>query len=400
MTRLLYLLPGLVPPGEDRTRDKFTHLSQIAGGEVLLPVWWRSPSSAPPYLRETFPVHSAGSFRYHMFLAYKFPPFVRRFAFFFFYVRQGLHLNRQKHFDAIIAYGTNTTAIAALVLKWFTGAKVIVEVPGVPENSFRYDAPNPGVMSIVKRFFANRLLVFVGLHVDCMKLLYPKQLKGYRRLRNVNISVFHDFVPVHTIQPSSSDERFILSVGYPFHTKGMDILIRAFKSIADEFPDYRLKLMGHFADRRELDKLISGCSQIDILPPGSYRAALDAISSCSIYTLASRSEAMGRVLLEAMSARKPVVASAVGGVPSYVRDKEDGLLFESENVEDLASKLKMLLTNKSFGLILAEKGHRRVLSHFDETAYVKSFDEMLRRLSDRAAPLKTAEHTAEQQLIG
>lgn len=393
MTRLLYLLPGLVPPGEDPARDKFTYLSQIASGDVLLPVWWKSPDSAPPYLRDTFPIYSVGSFRYHMFLAYTLPLFVRRFAFFLFYVRQGLQLNREKHFDAIIAYGTNTTAIAALVLKWFTGAKLIVEVPGVPENSFRYDTQHPGVMSMLKRFVANRLFVFVGMHVDCMKLLYPEQLKSYRSLRNANVSIFHDFVPVHTIQPSSSDERFILSVGYPFHTKGMDILLSAFKTVANEFPDYKLKLMGHFPDQRELKKLTSGYFQIEIVAPGSYKVALNAISSCSVYVLASRSEAMGRVLLEAMSARKPIVASAVGGVPNYIRDKEDGLLFESENVEDLAAKLKILLTDERLRLGLAEKGHARVLSQFDETAYVKSFDEMLRRLIEPAVHLNAAKNT-------
>ena len=54
---------------------------------------------------------------------------------------------------------------------------------------------------------------------------------------------------------------------------------------------------------------------------------------------------MGRVLLEAMAAQKPIIVSAVGGTPFYVSDQENGLLFRSEDPADLAEKLVRLLTN-------------------------------------------------------
>jgi glycosyltransferase involved in cell wall biosynthesis len=96
--------------------------------------------------------------------------------------------------------------------------------------------------------------------------------------------------------------------------------------------------------------------------------------------LASRTEAMGRVLLEAMAARKPIIASAVGGVPHYVSDNRTGLLFESENVEQLAEKLTLLMEDTEMRERLGTQALASVKAQFDETSYAQSFRQMLMNL--------------------
>jgi glycosyltransferase involved in cell wall biosynthesis len=384
MTRLLYILPGRVPPGADPARDKFTFLSDIAEGEILLPVWWDSPKSAPPFLSETFPVYRLGNFSYHLFLFFRYPKPVRRLATFLFYVRRGMQLHREKKFDAIMIYGTNLPGIVGVILKWVTGAQLIVEIPGVPENAFRYDVPHPGSRAAAKRFLASQLLLLVGAFADCFKLLYPWQLQKYHCLKNKRIAVFHDFVPVHVISPGQSEQPFILLAGYPWYTKGVDVLIRAFKSIAAQFPNYKLKLMGYYPDREFLDNLAGGCPQIEFLAARPYEEALKVIGACSVYVSASRTEGMPRVLLEGMAARKPIIASAVGGVPYYVRDNDNGLLVESENVEELAAKLATLLSNQDLQAQLAKRAYEKVFSEYDERSYVRSFRSMLQSLQDES----------------
>src|SRR5215471_6580426 len=157
MTRLLYILPGLVPPASDPARDKFYHLSDICEGDVLLPVWWRSQNQADPHLKRSFPVYPLGRFSYHFLLFDKFPRVFRKPASFLWYIASGIHLHRQKKVGVIVTYGTNTPALAGTVLKWVTGAKLIVEIPGVPENAFRYDVQAPGKLATAKRFLANLL---------------------------------------------------------------------------------------------------------------------------------------------------------------------------------------------------------------------------------------------------
>jgi glycosyltransferase involved in cell wall biosynthesis len=377
MTRLLYILPGLVPPSSDSALDKFKYLSEIAEGEVLLPVWWDSPKSVPPFVWKTFPAYRVGNFCYRFFLSERFPKPLRRLATLFFYLRCGIQLHRGKKFDFIMTYGTNLPGIAGVILKWITGVKLIIEIPGVPEDAFRYEVARPGRRAAIKRFFADQLLLLVGAAADCIKLLYPGQLWKYPRLREKNVVVFHDFVPVDVIASEEAEEKFILSAGSPWYRKGIDVLIRAFESIAAKFPDYKLKLMGYYPDREFLDKLAGNCPQIEFLTPRSNELALKVIGSCSVFVLASRSEAMGRVLLEAMAARKPIIASAVDGVPHYIRDNDNGLLFQSENVEELAGTLAKLLSNPALQACLAKGGYEKVFSEFDERSYVREFRSML-----------------------
>ncbi len=119
------------------------------------------------------------------------------------------------------------------------------------------------------------------------------------------------------------------------------------------------------------------CRAISLERSVRYEEALELMRRCSIFVLASRSEAMGRVLLEAMAARKPIIASRVGGVPTYVRDGENGLLFTSEDVADLGNKIVRLVRDQELRQELGARGFALVNSEFDEAAYVRHTREML-----------------------
>ena len=377
MPRLLYILRGMVPPRPDTERNPFTYISEIAEGEVLLPVWWRSPEEADSHLRASFPQYRVGTFCYHQFLDLRARRGLRCLARFVFYVRRGLQLHRQKKFDVIVSYGTNLTGIASVILKWVTGAKLIEVVPNVPENAYRYYDRDEGAIAALKRFLANLSLYFVCLNSDCVNVLYPWQLRGYPRLQRKRMAVFPSFVPLHTITEVPSNEKFILLVGFPWYTKGTDLLIRAFKSIATQFPDWKLKLLGHYPDRTYLDTLAEGCAQIEIMKARPNAEALKIIGACSLFVLASRTDAAPVVVREAMAARKPVLASDVGGVAHFVRDNDTGLLFQAGNVDDLAEKLSELLRDPQLRNRLAARAQELVMSEFDERAFVQFTSEML-----------------------
>lgn len=376
--RLLFILPGLVPPPSDPRRTRFHYLSEFCEGDVLLPVWWYSQDQVRPDLKQQFPVHQVGRFSYHMFLFFKLPSILRKAGVFLWYVRQGLRLHRQRKIDVIVSYGTNIPAVAGAVLKWLTGAKLIAEIPGAPENAFIYDRPNPGFGSSIKHFFADLNLWFVGATSDCFKLFYPWQLKKYPSLQKKQKAVFHDFVPIRCVEFIGEEQPpYILCVGYPWYTKGIDILIRAFKQIAPQYPEVKLKLMGHHPDRKFLEELAAGSLQIEFMGPRPNEEALKVIAASTIYVLASRTEALPWVLLEAMAGRRPIIASNVGGVSFCIRDGENGLLFSAGNVEELTEKIVRLLNDAELRQRLGQRGRERVMAEFDELAYAKHFQGML-----------------------
>lgn len=381
--RILYLSPGRVPPSRDDHKSKFWHLSEIAEGHVLLPVWWRGPDDVKTHLGPTaFPEFTDRCFRYHFAFC---PPglskpiqLYRRLVF---YLREALRIHRDGGIDIIMTYGASFTGLCGLILKYLTKAKLVIEVPGVPEVGDLFDAPTPSFLARARHKLFELLFVFTVKHADRAKLLYPTQLDAYPSLRNVPRTVFHEFVPVETIRPyEGASEPHILFVGYPWYRKGVDVLIRAFMQVADDYPDFTLRLLGWMPERKELEILAAGSPQIQFLKPVSHSEALKLISRCNVLVLPSRSEAMGRVLLEAMAARRPIIASAVDGIPQYIEDGFNGLLFESENADDLAAKLRKLLSDPGLGERLAWNGYRHVHEKLDERAFVRASQALVDQL--------------------
>ena len=78
-----------------------------------------------------------------------------------------------------------------------------------------------------------------------------------------------------------------------------------------------------------------------------------------------------------MAARKPIIASRVGGIPTIVRHEDNGLLFEPENVEDLARQIRRMLSDPTLAARLADSGNRRVKTELSEEQYFKNFTDMI-----------------------
>jgi glycosyltransferase involved in cell wall biosynthesis len=385
MPRLLYLHPGLNPPPANPLLDKFFYISEVIEGDVLAPVWWRDEAEGKAKIGDRFPVAQAGRFFHHMYPIYGVRHGLWWAAKLAFYLQKGLELHRRHRFDYVMVYSTNIAGIAGALLKLITGAKLISELPNVPHHQYKYTEPRFTPVARVKKWAADALLHIAVWSADMVKLLYPTQLEHYPLLRNKRSIVFHDLVPVNYIATKTERDvalsNTVLLVGFPWYTKGADLAILAFKRIAAQFPDYRLLIVGHISDRTYLDQLAAGCNQIEIRKAVPGPEALKIISSCGVYLLASRTEGIARVLLEAMSAGRPIVASAVGGTPYCIQDEDNGLLFERGNVEQLSDKLSRILSQPELAARLGARAAQRVATDLDERAYVRQFRRMLELLN-------------------
>jgi glycosyltransferase involved in cell wall biosynthesis len=225
----------------------------------------------------------------------------------------------------------------------------------------------------VKEWIARRLVPFVLNRTHGIKLLYPTQLNDIELASAPYTEVFHDFTAVSKLRPSAADDGYVLLLGYPWFLKGVDVLIRAFLAIAERHPNHRLLIVGHCPDRTPFEELAAGHPRIEFHPGIPAPAAMALIESCTILALPSRTEAMGRVILEAYAARKPVVASNVDGIPNIVEDGVSGLLVTPGDPDDLARKLDLLLTDKALAERIAANGHEAATTRFSEKAYADRF---------------------------
>jgi glycosyltransferase involved in cell wall biosynthesis len=216
-----------------------------------------------------------------------------------------------------------------------------------------------------------------------VRLLYPAQLPAFATRDPAHTSVFHNFVAVGTIEAAppapGAASPYILFLGYPWYLKGVDVLIRAFLRIADRFPGYTLRIVGHCPDRSEFENLRGGCDRIRFERAVPHEQAVRLMEGCSLFVLPSRTEAMGRVLLEAMAAAKPIIASAVDGIPHYIEHGRNGLLFRSEDDADLAAQMERVLADPAFARELGLRGHAHVHERLSEEQYALRFREMVDR---------------------
>lgn len=146
--------------------------------------------------------------------------------------------------------------------------------------------------------------------------------------------------------------RVIGNVGSLLHLKGQDLLIEAFASIAEDYPDTCLFIIGSERDhepgtKQSLIELAARYGIEDrVVFTGSRSDVLDLINIFEIYAMPSRFEGFGLALLEAMCAGVPAIISDIPALTEVCDNGKYALSFGSGDAQDLADKLRYALDNR------------------------------------------------------
>lgn len=284
----------------------------------------------------------------------------------------------KKKFDIILVQDAFKTGVLAFILKYILNAKLIIEIIGNHNKSFELNSGFFRLNNKIKYLFSKNITPFILKHSDGIKLLYKGQIDVYSNIDiNNKAFIFHEFVPISLFNKNINDLKYVLFIGGPWFLKGVDILISAFKIFTKKHPEYSLKIFGFSDERKFFEEQIDGFDNIELHGPIRYEQVISMMSNCSIFILPSRTEAMGCVMIEAMAAKKPVIASNVDGIPSYLKNGYNGLLFQSENVIDLSDKMTYLAENNNYALKLAENSYNYVHKLISEENYMKEFNIMV-----------------------
>jgi glycosyltransferase involved in cell wall biosynthesis len=172
-----------------------------------------------------------------------------------------------------------------------------------------------------------------------------------------------DFDYIQNIQSQNQLKHpSILFVGGLRKVKGIDLLLRAVPIIGEKTPNLHLYVAGSGREEKKLKRLVKELKiekKVKFLGFVSGNEKYVYYKSVDICVFPSLYEPFGVVIVEAMACGKPVVASRVGGIPFVVEDGKSGLLFESENVEELAEKVILLLEDKELRAKMGEAGRER-----------------------------------------
>lgn len=182
--------------------------------------------------------------------------------------------------------------------------------------------------------------------------------------------------PNAPVPPALKGLRYVLNVGTFEHKKGQDVLLEAFRSLAGDFPDLHLVLVGRttpFLNALK-DRLsaLGLARRVLIFADVPHEQIAPFFASATAFCLPSRAEPFGIVLLEAALFDLPVVATSVGGIGEIVRGGQDGALVPPGDPVALATALRAILTDTATAGLLAESLKRRVMESFTwRTAFLR-----------------------------
>jgi len=149
-----------------------------------------------------------------------------------------------------------------------------------------------------------------------------------------------------------------LFVGVLERYKNVDGLVETWRRAAPRVPDARLRLVGSGTLQPVVERLVRELPErtrwAERLSQREISAELD---DSTLLVLPSRSEGMGRVIVEAFCRARPVVASRVGGIPDLVQDGVNGLLVEPGDTDALADALVQVLTDRELAQRLGSAAH-------------------------------------------
>jgi len=185
-------------------------------------------------------------------------------------------------------------------------------------------------------------------------------------------------------------------IGWLLPIKGPMHLLKAMEDVWQEYADTILVYIGKGdldVDLRAEALKTGANGRVNFL---GWRNDIDKIMPIfDILVLPSLNEGMGRVLVEAMAAGKPLVASNVGGIPDLVKHDFNGLLVPPGDEKALASSIKQLISNPQKAKMMGQCG-RKLCNQFSLEAMVEKIDLLYQELFQFHRPLRShREHREE-----
>jgi glycosyltransferase involved in cell wall biosynthesis len=252
--------------------------------------------------------------------------------------------------DAVLAQGAQEAALTVLGRKLArVRTRVIADIHGDPAAPTRlYGSASRKALAPI----ADTLARYGLRRSDGVRTIsaYTSGL-----VREAGVEPTAEFAAFMDLEPFTESERaplpprpLALFVGVLERYKAVDVLAEAWRRAAPRVPDATLHIVGrgtlHEVPERLLAELPDQVRWTASLTTPEVAGALD---EATVLVLPSRSEGLGRVVVEAFCRGRGVVASRVGGIPDLVEDGENGLLVPPGDADALADALVRALSDRA-----------------------------------------------------
>ncbi len=239
--------------------------------------------------------------------------------------------------------------------------------------------------------FANRLTYRRNRAVTAVSEAVADTVRGYP---GPPVEIVPNGVTVGTVPERSAavrtelgmgpDQPLVVHVGNIRPGKGHDLLMEAAERLAVTRPDAVVVSIGgekHPGDLDRLrDRMVARGLDGRLRFLGRRTDALAFIAAADVYVNPAAVEGLPVTILEALALRRPVVATAVGGVPSVIVNEKTGLLVEPGDATGLAAGIERLLTDHRLASDVAAAGSELVDREYGLERMIRTYEDIYRRV--------------------
>ena len=265
--------------------------------------------------------------------------------------------------DAVLAQGAQEAALAVVGRRLArVKTRVIADIHGDPAAPARlYGSPSRRALAPLADALAR-----YGLRRSDGVRTISAYTSGLVREAGVEptaeFAAFMDLEPFTETEPAPLPTRpLALFVGVLERYKAVDVLADAWRRAAPRVPDATLHLVGRGTLHEVPERLLAELpQQVRLTASLTTSEVAGAFDEATVLVLPSRSEGLGRVVVEAFCRGRGVVASRVGGIADIVDDGSTGLLVPSGDADALADALVRALSDRTLAERLGAAAHDAV----------------------------------------
>ncbi|WP_073401408.1 glycosyltransferase family 4 protein [Bacteroides luti] len=176
-----------------------------------------------------------------------------------------------------------------------------------------------------------------------------------------NVIVMPNPLAFNADKLSNCSSKKVIAVGRYVPQKGFDLLIKAWSIVSRKHPDWELQIYGDGNNESYINLVKEYQIEKSCILNGPDSNIKERYIESSIFVLSSRFEGFGMVIVEAMTCGVPAVSfTCPCGPKDIIKDREDGLLVENGNIEELAEKIIYLIENEEIRKTMGKKASKSI----------------------------------------
>lgn len=207
---------------------------------------------------------------------------------------------------------------------------------------------------------------------------YRKNLGLKKKLYQIYNPNTYENVVLH-----GSKQKMVFAAGRLTKAKGFDLLLRSWKLVEDDFPDWKLCIAGDGEEKSPLEQQMRELGLKNVIFIGNVSNIEEYYEKTSLFVLPSRNEGFGMVLIEAMAYGNPVVSfDCKAGPKEIISDGKDGFLVPMGDEVLFAERMQCLMRSEKLRMEMGMHA-KEDTKRFGLDGILGHWEELLCTLSER-----------------